>query len=116
MTYLLPHVNQFPPALCRLLARRSRGRVLMSTREIARVSGLTRSTVDKVSKLRNWNAVDLETIHRFTMACGVNLMCARNLSRHKDLWRRRRAKYLHTGNQAQRRMVSALLGLLTSGQ
>lgn len=110
--YLLPFLDEFPPALCRLLARRARGRVLMSTREIAHVSGLSPSTVDSISRLTTWRTVGLERVHRFSLACGVNLMDRNNRKRHREFWTRRRAKYLALASKSQKQMAVQLMDLL----
>lgn len=84
----------------------------MSTREISLVSGLSPSTVDSLSKLTSWRTVGLERIHRFSLACGVNLLDRTNRKRHRDFWTRRRAKYLAEASASQKRMVMKLMTLL----
>lgn len=97
--------------MCRLLARKGRGRRIMTTDEITSISGLGRSNVDKISKLLSWRSVKVEVVMRFSMACGVNLFA---LKQHKDFWRRRKLDYLNHLTSAQKRMVRRLDELLGS--
>jgi hypothetical protein len=79
--------DEFPPTLCRYLARKNNGRVKMSHSDIARVSGLERSTVAKLSKRTTWSGLTIDTIQRFSLACGVNLL---STARQKDFFKRRK--------------------------
>lgn len=109
MRFLLPSLDQYPPKWCRLVARKNRGRDMMSTRDLARVSGLPRSTVDKITKLDSWKSVEAETIQRFSLACGVNLMDGNNLKRNREFFLKRRWVHLTRADQQQQAMFWRLL-------
>jgi len=84
----------------------------MSNAEIAAVSGLARCTVTQISKRPDWNKVPLATIHRFTTACGVNLMnqeLQRKFLRHGKLTHIKRSASLN-----QRKMLDRLLKELSN--
>lgn len=76
MQTLLSKLNSLPPYKVRLLARHKRQRqpIPMNNDEIATVSGLALETVRRVSHLRSWNSVTVETMLRFCAACGVELL------------------------------------------
>lgn len=57
----------------RLFATR-RGR-MFGPDEIARRSGLSRSTVQRVSAKRSWAKIDFETADKFAAGCGYNMRC-----------------------------------------
>lgn len=119
MRFLLPFLDQYPPKWCRLVARKNRGRDMMSTRDLARVSGLPRSTVDKVSKQDSWKSVGAATIQRFSLACGVNFMDGNNLKHNREFFRKRRWVHLTRADQQQQamfwRLFDDLSGRVLSG-
>lgn len=80
-------LDRFPPAMVRLVARTHRGRRPMSVSEIARRAGIGRSSVVAISSKTTWRGITLDTIIRFTSACGVNLL---RIDRHIDYLRRRK--------------------------
>lgn len=74
---LTEFANKFPPALCRLIA--SRGKKMISVREIARRSGIPKSTVQKIA-FGTWHGVPVDTIDAYMKACGINpFACKRTL-------------------------------------
>lgn len=73
-------VDRFPPCLCRLLARRGNG--LMSSSELARRSGLSKSYVAHLSLQPTWGPVPIETAEKFAAACGVNLLAQKRARRY----------------------------------
>lgn len=88
---LLEKLNKFPPILCRAVARKNRGREPMSLRDIADQSGLALSTVCELSQRRTWTNATLETIQKFSAACGVDLLHPRRhlyfiKHRKKTIW------------------------------
>jgi len=83
----------------------------MSTRDIAAVSGLAPSTVDKLSKLMSWRTVGMGTAQAFTIACGVNLLAT---SRQREFFRRRGLFYMKHCTPAQRKMYANLKVILCS--
>lgn len=70
----LANLNLITPKFCRLVARKGNGKTAMTNREIADVAGISVGTVRRLYSLDNWNRVTAEVIHRYTMACGVDLM------------------------------------------
>src|SRR6185295_6212154 len=113
MRHWLPLFNRCPPAQCRLLARKKRGTEWMSVRDIAFSSGLSRAEVGKLQFKTDWNRVEVETMHRFSLACGVNLL---SLSEHRDFTRRRQLVYLRRLTVSQRRLHDKLVDLLLSSR
>jgi len=81
----------------------------MSLRDIAFASGLSRAEIGKLQFKTEWNRVEVETMHRFALACGVNLL---STSEHRDYTRRRKLVYLRTLTPSQRRLHDKLVDLL----
>ena len=107
----MSHFDQLPPALCRLLAAKNRGRKPLSTRAIADKSGLSKSVVDKVSKLTTWDDVSVSTMLRFTQACGVDILHIKSTIRRI---RRLQKPHLHAGQKSQEKMIIRLLEMLSN--
>ncbi len=97
--------------MCRWLARKRRGTRPMSVRDLAAISGLSRAGVSKLSRLMTWNTVGIETAHRFSLACGVNLL---STSRQREFVTRRRLVYQKHLTPAQRTMYDRLTKTLSS--
>lgn len=87
MNGLREKLNKFPPFLCRFVARKKHGLRPVTDQEIADASGLSISTVCWLSKLKLWDTISLDTIERFSTACGVNLL---HTARHVDFLKRRK--------------------------
>lgn len=82
---MLSKLNKFPPYLCRAVARK---RELPKTNmEIADDSGLSLSTVLRISKMKDWGEVTVAAADAFSRGCGVDLMRPR---RHLDWLKRRK--------------------------
>jgi hypothetical protein len=79
---LLSKLNRIPPFLCRLVARKRRGYLAMTRRDIAAESGLNIKKVDRLSKLARWDNVKLSDIQKFSAACGVNLLASRRVKEY----------------------------------
>lgn len=77
----------------------------MSIRDIAFVSGISRAGVDKIKRQPNWNRVLVENAHRFSMACGVNLL---SQSSQRDFLKRRALAYQKHLTPSQRREFDRL--------
>ena len=107
MRLILQQANKCPPWLCRIVARKCRGRRLMTNSDLAIVARMSRSTVSNISKKLNWNTVNGEAIQAFSLACGVNLM---SLKRTKEFIKRRKAEIWKRCTPAQRRMVDRFIG------
>lgn len=90
-------LSQFPPIVCRLLARTGpKGRQRpMTDEEIAKASGLPVSTVISLSWMTSWNDVSCGNMLRFSKACGVDYSNALAMRNHvKYLKLRSRFVYL----------------------
>lgn len=101
----LPLFNRCPPWICRWLARKRNGTRPMSIRDIALASGISRAGVDKIKRQPNWNRVLGENIHRFSLACGVNLL---SQSSQRDFLKRRKLVYQRYLTPSQRREFDRL--------
>lgn len=102
-------LNQTPPCLCRLLARKNHGRTLLTVREIADRSGLSRSTVAAVATLTTWNDISVGVMAKFTLGCGVDLL---RMRRQKQFFKNGMKSVIRTATPAQRQMILTLLGSL----
>ena len=72
MITLYAKLQALPPYKVRWLARsRKRSRAVMTSEQIAERAGLSRSFVDEISRMRNWNTVSVETMLRFFAGCGI---------------------------------------------
>lgn len=105
MDTLLNRINKLPPAACRLLARSRHGWHGLSHQELATKAGLARSTVAKISRRQTWNGLTIDTIERFSTACGVNLISPASAIR---IIRSRKMPFLRKSPSAQRRFYISL--------
>jgi len=71
---LLDKLTALPPYKLRLLARHKWKRRPMTSQQIADRSGLTKMTVQRLSRCRSWNKITVETMLRFSAACGVEML------------------------------------------
>ena len=103
---LLEKANQFPPCVCRFLARKKCGQAPMSSREIAALAGLSKARVDSLSLLSSWKGIPIDTVAAFSKACGVDLL--RPAAARKYL---KRSKRIHLSNATakQRQFFQKLL-------
>lgn len=76
--------EQFPPILCRLLARTTDGHGVraLSVEEISRTSELDGLTVRAFSWLPNWEYVTLADTEKFMRGCNVDIGDRNNLRTH----------------------------------
>lgn len=75
--YLVKALNQCPPWLCRLMAistGKGKPTKRFSTAQLAKSSGLSKRSVARISYSDDFSKCSLETVSRFTAACGVNLL------------------------------------------
>lgn len=105
---IISTLDRCPPCLCRLLARKKRGHVAMSHRDIARVSGLALTTIVEISFKTTWSGLTVDTIERFCQACGVNPL---QPSEHMEFMRKSEMKYATNCETRQRSMFSRLFAL-----
>lgn len=105
---LLEIADKFPPCLCRFLARKAHGHQPLSVRELAQLSGLSKSTVAELSLKRSWTGVPIDTVVRFSRACGVNLVAPREARKYL---RRARRVHIENANPQQKRFFLRLFTL-----
>lgn len=89
--------ERFPPVACRLLARKQMpkgGVEPLSDEEIAAASGFTVPEVAKLSKKTSWMDVSVDTMLRFTRACGIDFDDRDSLRLHTAFLNTSRMKYL----------------------
>jgi len=79
------YIRIYSPALCRLLARRCRGRGAMpqpmSIAEIAEEAGLPVDVVEKLSVSTTWDNVPLPTAVKYLKACGMDWASGKDMHR-----------------------------------
>lgn len=63
------HLDEFPPVLCRLMARSSTGQP-MATVSICQISGLTRADVEFIQRQATWDRVTMGDAKKFLAATG----------------------------------------------
>lgn len=66
----LDQLDEFPPWLCRVIARRN-GHPLSNT-EIAEVSGLSLRSIARISPQLSWDGVTCGARCRFLLGCNIN--------------------------------------------
>lgn len=66
--------RQYPPILCRLLARKGRGHatIVLSTKEIAQKMRVDEFVVDSLSTNKSWATVPFGLMQQFLQACGID--------------------------------------------
>jgi len=82
-------LKEFPPCLCRLLAREF-GEA-PSSEQIAAQMHSYRDKIDAISKSTNWSLIIVDDALRFMEACGVELT---NLRRQREFIRRNNWNHL----------------------
>lgn len=103
-----------PPIVARLMAKSPAG--ILTDSQIALVSGLSNDEVFLMSHKTTWDGIDIPTMKRFLMGCGVDFCNRRQVGRVKQYLRslsstRRRTnwKYLRTSPEWKRRYEPLLL-------
>lgn len=95
-------LRRFPPAICRLLARRAVGRtsvVAMTDREIAAASQLSMADVKSLSITFSWDDVPVRKLVAFTRGCGINLDDSAALKKHEVLKKKGTFTYLRRSRE-----------------
>jgi hypothetical protein len=106
---LLKKADRLPPCICRLIARKDNGRNGMTHADIAKVSGLSLSTVKDYSFRTTWANRPVGSADAFAEACGVDLM---DVERHTEFLRRRQWVHVFKAKSPkQRAMYASLLKL-----
>jgi len=67
---LLEKMNEFPPILCRLVARD--GNKFLNKYDLAKRSGLNVQTIHRLTWAVKWDKFTTKTAFSFALACGVN--------------------------------------------
>jgi transcriptional regulator with XRE-family HTH domain len=106
MRTLLEIANRIPPCKCRAIARKNRGMKLKTHDDIAAECGLSRRTVMRYSRMKDWNSIPFEMAQKFANACGVN-----HLSPSKQIRFLRHGKtmFLRNARPKQRVMLKKLM-------
>lgn len=66
-------LEEFPPCLCRLLARKGKSRRPYTNKELAELSGLSLDQVGSIAAKTDWDSVRVGDMMAFTKACGLDL-------------------------------------------
>lgn len=103
---ILEKADKTPPLLCRLVARDKTGWHPLSTREIAKRSGIPVATVGKISKLKSWATVPIGVAEKFAKACGVNLS---QPSKTIKWLRKAKMSHIRFSNPKQRKLFADLM-------
>lgn len=102
-------MNQIPPFLCRVVARKFHGNdgwTAMSVRELSARSGLSRFKVQEISGFRKWDNVSVSDAEKFARACGVNLL---QPGSHKKWLRQSSLVHIMKARQETRDALTRLL-------
>lgn len=105
---LLGKIDKFPPFVCRLLARTKHGYRGLSHSDIARMSGLARSTVAELSFKTTWAGVRVDVIDRFAGACNVDFFHTKH---QVQALLHRQKVYIYRAPYPQRAMYGKLFAL-----
>jgi hypothetical protein len=84
----------------------------MSNLDLAKMTGLSRSTICKLSQLDRWDSVSAGVMQRFSIACGVDLLAPGD---QKKFIARSRLDYMDRTSPAQRRMMKRIISDLKGG-
>lgn len=102
----LAQLNRITPEFCRMVARKKNGHAPMSNSDIAKVSGLARSTINKLGHMKTWNRVTAATIQRYSLACGVDLSRPGETIK---FFRRAKLNYVRNSQPAQIKLYERLM-------
>lgn len=86
--------DDLPPILVRLLARKSHSREL-TTVEIAERSGLTPYQVTAIGLSLNWDGIDVQTAHRFCVACNVDFCNSKQMHQTMQYLKKTKPTWQH---------------------
>lgn len=78
----------------------------MSLSDIAKRSGLSKSTVSNISARDKFDGIPIDTVSAYSMACGVNHL---KLERQLDFIRRRPMAHLKRGTRSQQKTFLRLM-------
>lgn len=74
MGYWLEKMDKLPPNVCRLIAREPhRMKEPRTTETIAKISGLSKQTVLRISRLRTWRDIPIGQMEDFKKGCGLDV-------------------------------------------
>lgn len=114
----LDYLNEFPPLLIRLVARKPGMRgVPLTNEDIADSSDMDISDIQRISRLMRWNKVTFEEAERFCNACGVTYA---NIGVHRAYLRRAFRQtggrfplaHLHRLVEKEKKFVEELISIL----
>ena len=91
--------------MCRVMARKNNGRQVLSHRDIAIASGISRSYVAKISTRNTWSGIRVDFIERFANACGVDVL---KPSKVKQYWSVSKAYHIKHASKPHRMMFAKI--------
>lgn len=98
-------LEEFPPCLCRLLARKpGKSRKPLTSREIANAAGLSRDVVDQISRETSWDSIRIADMISFTRACGLDIL---HMKRHREYIKRK--NWAHLRHSPSQRYLESLM-------
>ena len=110
---ILALANRIPPFLCRILARKNAGWRALSHSDLAKRTGIPRSSIADLSQKTSWQGVPIDVIDRFAAGCGIDL--TRPEAYHRKL-RRLSFRHIARANPTQRRFFHRLLQTAKTSQ
>lgn len=92
------------------MARQKHGWIGLSHSDIAKLTGIPRSTVADISVRDTWAGLAIDVIDKFSRACGVNLLAP---AKRLDQWKRGKLVYLRRADKNQSKFYKRLTAKLT---
>lgn len=116
MPDLLQRLDRFPPCLCRVIARDGRGRPLTS-HEIAERGGISRTQVDRISRLTTWATVPIGTADAYLSGCRINpFQMRRHVQFRKRLQDANNPRIAHARNTPYFKRLNRYVGAKAKAQ
>lgn len=111
-TTIWKKLEAYPPILCRLLARKGKGRFnerIMTDEEIAEVGNMKLSDVKSLSWKTSWDDVPFRQVRQFSMACRVDFTDTENMKKHVRLINRKTQSFWHIRKSSHREKFTEML-------
>lgn len=101
-------IHEFPPGLCRLLARK--GRIGMTDKDLAKATGWTIQKLVHIYSQRSWEKVYVGDMEVLMAACGITEQSARTQRRflHRTIHSRQPLSHLRLADRSTRRLLATL--------
>lgn len=103
---LLAKADLLPPCICRLIARKNKGRQGRTNEDIARESGLSLSLIKDYCFRTTWKGLPIDSVDAFARGCGINLM---KMERDLEFLRRRKWVHIENARGSQREFYKRLM-------